>query len=131
MILAMLFAAAAPAPSPRATVTAMFAAFNRHDAAALARLYAPDAILTSPDHCRPRGHADVARSYAALFAELPDIVDTIDTMIVEGDTVAVRFTATSKSADLTIPIQAMITVRNGLITHDDALFDAGGKPCAP
>ena len=107
--------AAPPQETPRQIVEAMFAAFNRHDASAMAGLYAPDARLTSSDFCAPRGGKDVDRTYRALFEALPDIVDRIETMVVEGDRVAVRFTATSATADLRLPIQAMLRVRAGTI----------------
>ena len=127
---AMLAPAPATPPStPREVVSAMFDAFNRHDAATLQRLYAPDARLTSPDFCSPRGRADVVRTYAALFTEFPDIRDTVQDLVVEGDRIAVRFVATSRTHDLALPIQAMIQVRDGLIVRDDALFDTGGRPC--
>lgn len=131
MMLAMLLlAGATPTPAaPRDVVTAMFAAFNRHDAAAMAKLYAPEANLTSPDFCAPRGRRDVERTYAALFTAYPDIRDDVQQMVVEGEVVAVRFVAVSRTGDLTLPIQAMIRVRNGLIVDDAAIFDTGGKPC--
>ncbi|WP_448662177.1 nuclear transport factor 2 family protein [Sphingomonas sp. CJ20] len=131
MLALALALAAAPDRSPRDTVLAMFDAFNRHDAVALARLYAPDARLSSPDYCTPRTGADVARSYGALFAAFPDIHDSVETMVVEGDTVAVRFTATSRTGGLSLPVQAMLRVRDGRIVSDDAVFDAGGRPCEP
>ncbi len=52
-------------------------------------------------------------------------------MIVEVDRVAVRFVATSRSGGLTMPVQAMIRVRDGLIMEDDAVFDTVGEPCQP
>jgi ketosteroid isomerase-like protein len=129
MIALLLSLASAPPAEPKAVVAALFAAFNRHDAAALSRLYAPDARLTSPDFCRPRGHADVARSYQALFAEFPDIRDHVEAMFAEGDRVAVRFRAVSVKGRLSLPIQTMLRVRGGLIVEDDAVFDTGGQPC--
>ena len=136
MMFALMFALAADQPPSRATIStprevvlAMFDAFNRHDADAIARLYAKDAKLTSPDYCHPRGRNDVSKSYRALFAEYPDIRDDVEAMVAEGDIVAVRFTATSRAGNLTLPIQAILKVRDGLIVTDDALFDAGGKPC--
>lgn len=128
--LALLLVAVTP-PTPRAVVTAMFEAFNRHDAQAIEGLYAPDARLTSPDFCTARGRGDVARTYGALFAAYPDIRDRIEVMVVEGDRVAVRFVATSRSGGLTIPIKAMIRVKDGLIVEDNSVFDTGGEPCQP
>ena len=132
MIVLLLAAALSQQPpAPREVVAAMFEAFNRHDAEALARLYAPDARLTSPDYCSPRGREDAARSYRALFEQFPDIRDDVETIVAEGEQVAVRFTARSRKGGLTLPIQAMLRVRDGRIVRDDALFDAGGKACEP
>lgn len=125
--LVLLLAAA----EPRVVVSAMFEAFNRHDAAAIARLYAPDARLTSPDFCAARTGRDVARTYEALFAVFPDIRDEVQDVVADGDTVAVRFVAISGAGGLRLPVQAMVRVHRGRIVADDALFDAGGKPCAP
>lgn len=130
--LALLVAPALEAPrTPRQTVEAMFAAFNRHDAAAIARLYVPDARLTSSDFCAPRSGKDVERTYRALFDALPDVIDRVETIVAEGDRVAVRFTATSAAADMRLPIHAILRVRDGLIIEDDSIFDTGGKPCEP
>lgn len=133
-VIALLLAATnpdVPVPSPRAVVSAMFETFNRHDAVGLAKLYAADARLTSPDFCSPRGQRDVERTYAALFAAYPDIRDEVQEMVVEGDIVAVRFVATSKAGKLNLPIQTMLRVREGRIVSDDSLFDAGGAQCQP
>lgn len=131
MLSLALLLAAATAPTPRTVVTALFEAFNRHDAKAIAGLYAPDARLTSPDFCTARGRDDVARTYGALFAAYPDIQDRIEVLVVDGNRVAVRFLATSRSGGLTMSIQAVIRVRDGLIVEDNSVFDTGGEPCQP
>ena len=125
----LLGGASAPPASPRTAVAAMFAAFNAHDPAAMARLYAPDARLTSSDFCAPRRGTDVQRTYAALFAAMPDLNDQVDTVVAEGDRVAVRFTATSSNTGLRLPIVSMLRVQDGLIVEDDSVFDAGGRIC--
>lgn len=119
------------AASPADTVAAMFAAFNRHDPAAMARLYAPDARLTSSDFCAARGQRDIERTYTALFDAFPDLHDTVDMMIVQHDRVAVRFTAASPTTGFKLTIVTMLRVRDGLIVEDDSVFDAGGRPCSP
>jgi uncharacterized protein (TIGR02246 family) len=135
MILALLLFMVGdpPAPdrTPRDVVSAMFDAFNRHDAEAMAKLYAADARLTSSDFCHPRGRADVVRTYRALFTEFPDIRDDVQAMVVEGDRVAVRFTAVSAKGGMALPLQTMLRVRGGMIVNDDTVFDAGGRPCQP
>src|ERR1700723_3704256 len=74
-----------------AIIDKLFDSFNRHDVAALQALYAPNARLTSSDFCKPRTGADVTRTYGALFRAFPDIRDDVETIIIEGDRVAVRF----------------------------------------
>jgi len=130
MIRLLAFALAAQ-PAPQGVVEAMFAAFNRHDPAAMARLYAPDARLTSSDFCHARGRADVERTFGGLFAAMPDLHDTIDTIHADGERVTIRFTATSAKAGMTLPFQSVVTVHGGRIVEDDTVFDTGGRPCEP
>lgn len=119
--------------SPAQVVQAMFDAFNRHDAAGMAALYADDARLTSSDFCAPRGKRDVERTYDVLFRAHSDVRDEVETMIVSGDRVAVRFTALSSAGTqpLELPMIAIITARDGRIAADDTLFDTQGAPCQP
>ena len=121
----------AAARSPQAVVQAMFAAFNRHDAAAMEQIYAPDARLTSSDFCHARGRPDVRRTYEALFRAFPDIHDDVATIVFEGDRVAVRFTAVSTQGGLSLTIHTFLRVRDGRIVEDDSVFDTGGRPCEP
>lgn len=119
----------APQDDSAAIATKMFAAFNRHDAAAMVELYDRDLRLTSSDFCSPRGKKDVLRTYQALFDALPDIEDHVNLIVAEDDRVAVRFIATSKATNFRIPIATFLRVRNGKIVEDDSYFDTGGKPC--
>ena len=133
-MLSLATAMAAPAMTPDAqtVVLAMFDAVNRHDAAAIARLYADDARLSSSDFCRDRvGRVEVERTYRALFASFPDIRDELESMVVQGDRVAVRFVARSAKGvpPLALPILTFLTVRQGLIRTDESSFDTGGHPC--
>ncbi len=121
-----------PVPSaPQEIVTAMFAAFNDHDAAGMERLYAADAKLTSSDFCHPRSRADVARTYRSLFTAFPDIHDDVTTMVAQGDRVAVRFVAKSASGGMSLVIHTLLRVQEGKIVEDDSVFDVAGRPCAP
>jgi ketosteroid isomerase-like protein len=117
--------------APEAVVQAMFAAFNRHDAAAMEQMYAEDARLTSSDFCHARGRSDIERTYNALFKTYPDIRDTVETIVSQGDRVAVRFTAASSSGGISMTIHTFLRVRDGRIVEDDSVFDAGGRPCEP
>ena len=120
--------------APRAVVAAKFAAVNRHAVADIVAFYAPDAKVTASDFCKPRqGRADVERTYQALFAAVPDVVADVQDYIVEGDRVAVRFVVRSRLPGRTfdVPILDVFTVRDGLISEDDGLFDNRGRPCTP
>lgn len=134
MLIACTSVAAGERKDAATVVRAMFDAFNRHDAAAMVASYAPHAELLSSDFCAPRrGHEDVRRTYQALFDEVPDIVDTIDEMVVQGDRVAVLFhsrgTAGGQSFDM--PIAAFITVSDGLIVRDRSVFQPSPGACSP
>jgi len=52
---------------------------------------------------------------------------------VQGDRVAVRYLVRIGAAgkDFAVPIINLFTVRDGLITADDGVFDNGGRKCAP
>ena len=135
MLLTLAMGATVDAPmAPESVVRAMFDAFNRHDAEAMARLYAADARLVSSDFCGPRtGRAEVARTYRELFAAFPDIRDDIEQVVVQGSQVAVRFVARSRAGGtpLHLPISTFVTVKRGRIVSDDSTFDTGGHPCVP
>lgn len=122
----------AASASSETLVRALFDTFNRHDAAALALLYAEDARLTSSDFCGTRvGRAEVVRTYRALFAQFPDIRDEVQDIVVDGDRVAVRFVAISGKggAPLSLPITTFLIVKHGLIQTDDSTFDTAGRAC--
>jgi ketosteroid isomerase-like protein len=127
----LLSAAQAPsaAPSPREIANRFFVAFNTHDTKAMARLYAADAVLASPDFCAPRGAADVERTYRALFTALPDLRDDVEQVIQDGEMVAVRFTARASTRHFRLPIASIMRVRNGLIVEDRSYFDTKGRRC--
>ena len=121
-------------PSPRAVVEAKFAAVNRHSVSDVVAFYAPDAQVTASDFCNPRqGRADVERTYANIFAAVPDVAVSVDETVVQDDRVAVRFTlhGSVSGKAFAIPIQDFFTVRDGLIVHDDGIFDNHGRPCNP
>jgi predicted ester cyclase len=132
MILHLMIAAATVAAAPqgaRATADRFFAAFDAHDVAAIAKLYPPDAVLTSSDFCGARTGADVIRTYAALFKTFPDIKDQVEQMVVDGDSIAIRFTAVS--GGFSLKLMAMLRVKDGMIVEDRTVFDNGGRPCEP
>jgi ketosteroid isomerase-like protein len=87
--------------------------------------------LTSSDFCHARRRSDIERTYNALFKAYPDIRDTVETVVSQGDRVAVRFTAASSRGGISMTIHTFLRVRDGRIVEDDSVFDAGGRPCEP
>lgn len=130
MLLSVLLAMAQPAGASGDVVRQMFAAFNAHDAKAMARLYTPDAVLASPDFCADRTGADVERTYRALFEAFPDVNDAVETLVSDGEIVAVRFVATSAATKFKLPIATFLKIRAGRIVEDRSYFDNGGRPCS-
>lgn len=135
MIQALAFAVALTSghASPATTIQTLFQAFNRHDVVSLQRLYSASAILNSSDFCHPRTGADVTRTYAAIFREYPDIQDRVDTVIIEGDRAAVRFTSQSHvpGKEFTLKLMTFLRLGDQGILEDDTLFDTKGRPCDP
>ena len=124
-------AAAAPEPNPRAVVEASFAALNAHDATALAAFYAEDAVSISSDTCKPAiGPEPVRQTHAALFRAMPDLRIVATDWVVEGQRVAVQFTAYSKVLGPTgeAMFGDFLTVRGDKIVRDVTLFNPG-EPC--
>lgn len=120
--------------TPKAVIAAKFAAVNRHNIADVVKFYSPDARINSSGFCSPRqGVADVQRTYQALFDAYPDIAAEVNTYVVEGDRVAVIFTTKVQvqGKSFEVRIANFFVVRDGLITSDDGVYDAGGRPCAP
>lgn len=121
---------AEPDPGSRAVVEAVFEAFNRHDAAGMAALYAPDATLTTSDYCAPlQGRAAIERLHAELFAAVPDIQDEVLEYYVERNSVAVRFVSRSDIPDraFEMNIADFFEVRDGLVVSDITIFNAGRR----
>lgn len=133
-LVAALAAPAAAAPSARAVVEAKFAAVNRHAVEDVVALYAPDAVVTASDFCKPRrGRDDVRRTYEAIVGGVPDVVADVQEMIVEDDRVAVKFVVRSRipGRAFDVPILDFFTVKDGLIVRDDGIFDNRGRACTP
>lgn len=64
-------------------------AFNRHDAAAFAALYAVDAVAPDPQYAEPlQGKEAIREDVAAFLQAFPDAQARGDNFVVNGDTVA-------------------------------------------
>jgi ketosteroid isomerase-like protein len=132
-LLATCIAACAHAPSAQTSaqelVDARFATFNRHDLDGIVKLYAPDAMLTSPGFCTPRqGQEGARRSYGDLFKTYPDISDEVVSYVAEGDHIAVQFVV--HLGKYSAPLATFLTLKDGLIVRDDTYYDAQGQHCS-
>ena len=110
----------------RDVIAAMFEAFNAHDVDALKAIYAADAKVYSPESCEPRvGREAIGASYAELFEQIPDVHDTVHTVISEGNRAAVVFTAASRQPgmEFELSISAFLVIENGLVVEDRVFFD--------
>lgn len=117
--------------TPRAVAEAMVAAIDRHDAAALAALYAEDAVVTASDSCKSSiGPEAVRKGHEALVRAMPDLRLAATDWVVSGDRVAVLLTARSKALGPSdeMVLADFLTVRNGRIIRDVTIFNPG-EPC--
>ncbi|MEM9056312.1 MAG: nuclear transport factor 2 family protein [Pseudomonadota bacterium] len=113
-------------PTNRDVIAAMFAAFNAHDVEALKALYAEDAVVYSPESCEPRvGRDAIGASYAELFTQIPDVKDTVQTVVSEGKRAAVVFTAASAQPGMAfeLSISAFLVIEDGLVVEDRVFYD--------
>ena len=109
----------------------LFETFNTHNSQALAAFYTEDARVISPENCTPTiGRNAIAANYQALFDEIPDVYDALETVVIEGDKVALTFTASSKieGRAFELPIAAFMTLEGGLISEDKVYFDTDMTP---
>jgi steroid delta-isomerase-like uncharacterized protein len=114
------------------------AAFARHDSEALAALHAVDGVVESPMAGGVvMGRAAIEQVYAAWFAAFPDVSETSDEWLIDGDRVVQIATymgsdtggfmgmpATGKP--FRVPIVLICTVRDGLIAHERRIYDFTG-----
>jgi steroid delta-isomerase-like uncharacterized protein len=71
------------------TIKKQIEAFNKHDAAAFAGLYAADAVVHDPYYEEPlRGRDAIREDMAAFFRAFPDLENTVLTTLENGRTVA-------------------------------------------
>lgn len=132
-LLAAGIAGCAHAPSTQTSaqqlVDARFATFNRHDLDGIVKLYAADAVLTSPGYCSPRqGEAGVRRAYGDLFKAYPDISDAVTGYVAQGDHIAVQYVV--HLGKYTVPLASFLTLKDGLIVRDDTYYDGQGQHCS-
>lgn len=118
-------------------VTRLYVAYNAHDAAAVAALYAAEATHEDIAQGKPkRGPDDIAAGLARFFGWFPDARWTLEHHVIGGNGVAAvsyLLTATLKSQfgpiaprDQAISLRGvhMLQVRDGLIRRSEDYWDA-------
>jgi steroid delta-isomerase-like uncharacterized protein len=64
-------------------------AFNRHDAAAFASAYAPDAVVYDPQYPQPlKGRDSIREDIDAFFTAFPDITGSVGRVLEKDDLTA-------------------------------------------
>lgn len=131
MIVPLIALAAAQAMmTPSEVADAMVATFNRHDTAALAALYAPDAQLIQSNKCVVGiGPADVKANEDANIAAMPDAKLVVVNKLVSGDMVALELKGVAKALPGgEMPMADFLTIRGGKIVRDMTIWN-NGEPC--
>jgi ketosteroid isomerase-like protein len=113
---------------PVGTVRLKFAAFDRHDTAAIQAIYADEAVLHSPDYPNLVGNAQIAATYRRLFEAIPDAKDELRSLDRSGDKVYAQFILTGhwKTAPdqaVKVRILSVYTLQGGHIVEDVTYYD--------
>ena len=109
-------------------VRAKFAAFNRHDADAIERLYATAATLHSPDYPTLTGNQLIGDTYRRLFAAVPDAKDTLALLERAGSHVYAQFVLSghlhgAQAQPISVRLISVYQVRGAHIAEDVTYYD--------
>lgn len=113
------------------------AAWAAHDPAALARAYAPHAIVTSPTGGVLEGPADVERIFRKWLSAFPDLKFQSDDVLIDGDRVVqiarVSGTHTGEffgvgptGRKVDVVCALLMTLADGLIVQERRILDFTG-----
>ena len=112
-------------------------AMNGHDPKALTALYAVDATIESPMFATLRGRAAIEDSFRSWFKIFPDVVFTIEDLLIDppGVSVTTRNTATQQGELFGLPptgrhvefvTTRIVTFEDGLIASERRIYDFTG-----
>ena len=120
-----------------ALVQQRHAAWDAHDAHALAATYAERSVVVSPTGGVLEGRADVERVYRLWFSAFPDMRYVNDELLIDGDRVVeiarvsgthagefFSVAATGRRVD--VQIVALMTVADGLVVEERRIYDFTG-----
>lgn len=112
-------------------------AWQRRDPGALASCHHPDGVMVGPLFATQRGRAAIEASYAALIRAFPDVTITVEATVVDLPHVAnfetfrgthldefLGYSGTNKRIEFALA--RLMTVENGLITHQRVIYDFTG-----
>ncbi len=111
---------------------------NHHDLDSLVGLYSTDCVVESPMAAGAvHGGQALAKVHQALFDAFPDLTLTLDSLLIDGDKVAVSYvmsgTHTSGFMGLApsgkpfrVPVATVSTVSDGLIVAERRIYDFTG-----
>ena len=105
-----------------------FAAFNKHDADAIEKIYASGATLHSPDYPHLAGNKQIADTYRGLFGAIPDAKDNLETLESSASHVYAQFVLTghlkgAQDKPINVRIISVYTVKDGRIADDSTYYD--------
>lgn len=112
-------------------------AVNRRDATALAALHTEDGVMDSVMAGPVTGRAAIAEVYQAWFRAFPDMIQTSDAPIIDGDRVVQvhsvagtdlgGFMGTPPTGrPFHLPMVFLFTMHNGQIAHGRTIYDFTG-----
>jgi steroid delta-isomerase-like uncharacterized protein len=113
-------------------------AVQRHDVAGLTALYAETCVVESPmAGSTVSGRPAIAQVYEAFFGAFPDVAVTSDELLIDGDRVALTFTAVGTDRGgfmglaptgkpISIPMVFLYTMAHDQIVHERRIYDFTG-----
>lgn len=113
-------------------------ALNRHDIAALSSLYAADCVVDSPLAAGTvHGRQAIAKVHQALFEAFPDLTFTQETVLIDGDQVALAGTVAGSytggfmglppsGKPFRVPAVVICRVADGEIVSEQRVYDFTG-----
>lgn len=122
----------------RAAAYRMIEAWNSHDPQQVATLHSADYIGTDVAARAPlHGPVAARRHYAHFLRAFPDMVVTVDSVLVDGDQVVIVWhtNGTHRNALLNIPASgrrinvsgvSIVTIKQGLVTRSNRIWDVAG-----
>jgi ketosteroid isomerase-like protein len=109
--------------------TQMFEAFNRHEWKTMTEFYSDNAVYLDPSYGRkpvPMSKDSIIKKYEGFASYIPNIKDSIITMLASGDKVLVEFVSVGNTVEgkrFELPISVVLTFKDSLIVQDNTYYD--------